>query len=52
MLLFDNDLLKTELAHDVEMTSMWRRYVASTSLRRHVRAGNLPPPPLPPPPVL
>ena len=36
------------------MTSMRRRYVASTSLRRHVPAGNLPPPPLaplnPPPP--
>ena len=31
------------------MTSMRRRYVASTSLRRHVPAGNLPPPPLPPP---
>ena len=27
------------------MTSMRRRYVASTSLRRHVPAGNLPPPP-------
>ena len=26
------------------MTSMRRRYVASTSLRRHVHAGNLPPP--------
>ena len=26
------------------MTSMRRRYVASTSLRRHVPAGNLPPP--------
>ena len=26
------------------MTSMRRRYVASTSLRRHVSAGNLPPP--------
>ena len=30
------------------MTSMRRRYVASTSLRRHVPAGNLPPPPWPP----
>ena len=27
---------------------MRRRYVASTSLRRHVPAGNLPPPPWPP----
>ena len=27
------------------MTSMRRRYVASTSLRRHVPATNLPPPP-------
>ena len=26
------------------MTSKRRRYVASTSLRRHVPAGNLPPP--------
>ena len=35
------------------MTSMRRRYVASTSLRRHVPAGNwapLAPPPPPPPP--
>ena len=33
------------------MTSMRRRYVASTSLRRHVPAGNLAPlgPPPPPP---
>ena len=30
------------------MTSMRRHYVASTSLRRHVPAGNLPPPPWPP----
>ena len=30
------------------MTSMRRRYVASTSLRRHVPAGNSPPPPWPP----
>ena len=29
------------------MTSMRRRYVASTSSRRHVPAGNLPPPPPP-----
>ena len=32
------------MAHNVEMTSMRRRYVASTSLRRHVPAGNLAPP--------
>ena len=32
------------------MTSMRRRYVASTSLRRHVPAGNLAPPCPPPPP--
>ena len=31
------------------MTSMRRRYVASTSLRRHVPAGNLAPLPPPPP---
>ena len=37
------DLLKTLWAHDVEMTSMRRRYVASTSLRRHVPARNLAP---------
>ena len=43
MQLFGTDLLKTYWAHDVEMTSMRRRYVASTSLRRHVPAGNLPP---------
>ena len=30
------------------MTSMRRHYVASTSLRRHVPAGNLAPPPWPP----
>ena len=30
------------------MTSMRRHHVASTSLRRHVPAGNLPPPPWPP----
>ena len=29
------------------MTSMRRHYVASTSLRRHVPAGNLPRPPWP-----
>ena len=46
--LFGTDLLKTYWAHDVEMTSMRRRYVASTSLRRHVPAGNLAPP-CPPP---
>ena len=33
------------------MTSMRRRYVALTSLRRHVPAGNLPSP-LPPPPAI
>ena len=43
MQLFGTDLLKTYWAHDVKMTSM-RRYVASTSLRRHVPAGNLAPP--------
>ena len=32
------------------MTSMRRRYVASTSLRRHVPAGNLDPLAPPPPP--
>ena len=32
------------------MTSMRRRYVASTSVRRHVPAGNLAPPPLGIPP--
>ena len=49
MQLFGTDLLKTYWAHDVKMTLM-RRYVASTSLRRHVPAGNLPPPPCPPTP--
>ena len=56
MQLFGTDLLKTYWAHDVEMTSMRRRYVASTSLRRHVPAGSLAPPwppqyskPCPPP---
>ena len=44
MQLFGTDLLKSYWAHDVEMMSMRRRYVASTSLRRHVPAGNLPPP--------
>ena len=44
MQLFGTDLLKTYWAHDVKVTSMRRRYVASTSLRRHVPAGNLPPP--------
>ena len=34
------------------MTSMRRHYVASTSLRRHVVAGNLPPPLGPPPNIL
>ena len=58
MQLFGTDLLKTLWAHDDEMTSMRRRYVASTSLRRHVPAWNLallaplpifkPCPPLPP----
>ena len=48
MQLFGTDLLKTYWAHDVEMTSMRRRYVASTSLRRHVPAGSLAPP-CPPP---
>ena len=59
MQLFGTDLLKTYWAHDVEMTSMRRRYVASTSLRRHVPAGNLAPPlapqyskPCPPPPQI
>ena len=42
------DLLKTLWAYDVEMTSMRRRYVASTSLQRHVPTGNLAPPPSPP----
>ena len=60
MQLFGTDLLKTYWAHDAEMTSMRRRYVASMSLRRHVPAGNLAPlappnilnlaPPPPPPP--
>ena len=50
MQLFGTDLLKTYWAHDVEMTSMRRRYVASTSLRRHVPAGNLAPLAPPPPP--
>ena len=49
MQLFGTDLLKTYWAHDVKMTSM-RRYVASTSLRRHVPVGNLAPPCPPPPP--
>ena len=44
MQLFGTDLLKSYWAHDVEMMSMRRRYVASTSLQRHVPAGNLPPP--------
>ena len=44
MQLFGTDLLKTYWAHDVKMTSMRRRYVASTSLRRHVPAGKLAPP--------
>ena len=43
MQLFGTDLLKTYWAHDVDVTSMLRRYVAPTSLRRHVPAGNLPP---------
>ena len=43
--------IKIYWAHDVEMTSMRRRYVASTSLRRHVPAGNLAPP-WPPPNIL
>ena len=52
MQLFGTDVLKTWCAHDIEMTSMRRHYVASTSVRRHVPAGNLPPPwpPTPPPP--
>ena len=50
MQLFGTDLLKTYWAHDVEMTSMRRRYVASTSLRRHVPAGSLRP--LAPPNIL
>ena len=56
MQLFGTDLLKSYWAHDVEMMSMRRRYVASTSLQRHVPAGNLAPPnilnlaPPPPPP--
>ena len=41
--MFGTDLLKTLWVHDVEMTSMRRRYVASISLRRHVPAGNLAP---------
>ena len=48
MYLFGTDFLKTLRAHDVEVTSMRRRYVASTSLRRRVPAGYLPPPPCPP----
>ena len=44
MQLFGTDLLKTYWAHDVEMTSMRRNDVASTSFRRHVPAGSLPPP--------
>ena len=44
MQLFGTDLLKTYWAHDVEMTSMRRNDVASTSLRRHVPAGSLAPP--------
>ena len=47
---FGTDLLKTYWAHDVEMTSMRRHYVASTSLRRHVPAGSLAP--LGPPNIL
>ena len=50
MQLFGTDLLKPYWAHDVEMTSMRRRYVASTSLRRHVPAENLAP--LGPPNIL
>ena len=46
--MFGTDLLKALWALDVEMMSMRRRSVASTSLRRHVPAGNLPPPPGPP----
>ena len=49
MQLFGTDLLKSNWAHDVEMMSMRRSNVASTSLQRHVPAGNLPPPPPPPP---
>ena len=41
MQLFGTDLLKTLWAHDDEMTSMRLCYVASTSLRRLVPAGNL-----------
>ena len=43
MQLFGTDLLKTYWAHDDEMTSMRRGYVASTSLRPHVPAGSLAP---------
>ena len=43
MQLFGTDLLKTYWAHDVKMTSMRRRYVASTSLRSHVPAASLAP---------
>ena len=41
--------------YDVEIMSMRRRYVAVTSVRRHVRAGNLAPrypKPCPPPNIL
>ena len=41
--------IKTLWGHDVEMTSMRRRYVTSTSLRRHVSVRNMPPPPWPSP---
>ena len=56
MQLFGTDLYKTLWTHGVEMTSKRRRCVASTSLRRHVSAGNLaspcPPSPRAPPPPL
>ena len=37
------------VAHDVEMTSMRRRFVDAKSFRRHMPAGNLAPPGSPPP---
>ena len=43
MQLFGTDLLKTWWTHDVEMTSMRRRFVSSTSVRRYVPAENLAP---------
>ena len=47
---FIKNLVGTWRRNDVEMTSMRRRNVASTSLRRHVPTGNLAP--LGPPNIL